>query len=105
MLGSLESESKVLQLKSLVLARGHQVLLSFWAGFRSSLVPEPLEIGAQCYISNCLTIETDIDLTSENLKQRCAENGWWTPETPFNWREVMSDEGDESDADETPAKS
>ena len=48
-------------------------------------------------ISNCLTIETDIDLMSENLKQRCAENGWWTPETPFNWRVVMSDEGDESD--------
>ena len=43
-------------------------------------------------ISNCLSIQTNIDLHSPGLKELARERGWWDGVEPFNWCQVIGGE-------------
>lgn len=40
-------------------------------------------------ISNCLSVTTQIDLSSEGLLDTALTRGWWDGATAFNWSKVM----------------
>jgi len=40
-------------------------------------------------ISNCLSVTSRIDLSSDGLQETARARGWWDGETTFNWSKVM----------------